>query len=117
MDQVGTVIDYALREVNGEDYIDEWQKIKVPFAQATPRYRNITIRNVKASQSGKAISFLGWPLAHAENIILENISIQAKTGARFQYVDNLILKNVQVKSPGQPFEFKEVPHKIQQEGN
>ncbi|GEO07334.1 polygalacturonase [Adhaeribacter aerolatus] len=112
MEKVGTVIDYALREVNGDDYIDEWQKIKVPFVAATPRYRNITIRQVKASQSGKAISFLGWPLAHAENIIMENISIEAKNGARFQYVDNLVLKNVEVKTAGQSFEFLEVQNKI-----
>jgi polygalacturonase len=112
----GTVIDYALRQVDGTDYIDEWQKIKVPFALATPRYRNITIRNVTATNSGKAILFLGWPLAHAENILLENISIEAKTGARFQYVDNLLLKNVAIKTPGQAFEFKEVANKIQLDG-
>ncbi|KAA5546789.1 glycoside hydrolase family 28 protein [Adhaeribacter rhizoryzae] len=112
IEKVGTVIDYALRAVDGSDYIDEWQKLKVPFALATPRYRNITIRNVKASQSGKAISFLGWPLAHAENIMLENIAIEAKTGARFQYIDNLVLKNVEVKSANQPFEFLEVQNKI-----
>jgi hypothetical protein len=110
---VGTVIDYALRQVNGADYIDEWQKIKVPFALATPRYRNITIRNVKATQADKAISFLGWPLAHAENILLEDISIEAKTGARFQYVDNLILKNVNINTPGEAFDFKEVTNKMQ----
>ena len=113
IDKVGTVIDYALRQVDGTDYIDEWQKIKVPFALATPRYRNITIRNVTATNSGKAISFLGWPLAHAENILLENISIEAKTGARFQYVDNLMLKNVTIKTPGQAYEFKEVTNKVQ----
>jgi polygalacturonase len=113
IENVGTVIDYALREVTGADYIDEWQKIKVPFALATPRYRNITIRNVKATKSDKAISFLGWPLAHAENIMMENISIEAKTGARFQYVDNLYLKQVEINTPGQAFSFKEVTNKIQ----
>lgn len=113
IEDVETVIDYSLREVNGTDYVDEWQKVVVPFAKATPKYRNITIRNVKATQSGKAISFLAWPLAHAENIILENISLEAKTGARFQYVDNLFMKNVIVKSSGKPFEFKGIQNKVQ----
>jgi polygalacturonase len=113
IDKVGTVIDYALREVDGNDYVDEWQKIKVAFSQATPKYRNITIRNVQATQSEKAISFLGWPLAHAENILLENISIEAKTGARFQYVDNLFLRQVRIKTSGPAFDFKEVQNKMQ----
>ena len=104
----GTVIDYALRKVTGEDYIDEWQKIEVPFEKATPRYRNITIRNVEATGNKKAISFLGWPLAHAENIILENVSIEAEKGAKFQYIDNLLLKNVKIETEGEPMEYLEV---------
>ena len=104
----GTVIDYAYREVNGEDYIDEWQKIKVAFAQATPRYRNITIRNVHAINAEEAISFTAWPLAHAENIIFENISIEAGSGATFQYVDNLVLDSVEIKTTDVPMEFKAV---------
>ena len=108
----GTVIDYAYREVNGEDYIDEWQKIKVPFAQATPKYRNITIRNIKATNAEKAISFKAWPLAHAENIILENIFIEARSGATFQYVDNLVLDRAEIKAGDVPIEFKAVNNLI-----
>jgi polygalacturonase len=108
----GTAIDYALRKVNGDDYIDEWQKIAVPFAKATPRYRNITIRNVKAAGMKKAIAFLGWPLAHAENIWLENISLDAQQAGEFQYVDNLVLKNVEVKAPGKALQFTEVTNLV-----
>ncbi|ALJ01755.1 hypothetical protein DC20_21495 (plasmid) [Rufibacter tibetensis] len=111
---VGTVIDYSFRKVDGKDYLDEWQNILVPFYKATPKYRNITIRNVNATNSGKAISFLGWPLAHAENVILEDISIQAKEGARFQYVDNLLLKNVRIQTEDKPMDFVEVYNKRQQ---
>jgi len=102
-----TAIDYALRKVNGDNYTDEWQKIMVPFATATPKYRNITIRNVKATNMKKAISFLGWPLAHAENVILQDVSIQAKEAGSFQYVDNLILKNVNINAE-KALEFVEV---------
>ncbi|SKB68735.1 glycoside hydrolase family 28 protein [Dyadobacter psychrophilus] len=98
-------IDYALRKVTGEDYIDEWQKIKVPFENATPKYRNITIRNVTAANMKKAITFLGWPLAHAENIVLQDVSIQAQEAGSFEYVDNLLLKNVNVESKGKALEF------------
>lgn len=109
----GTVIDYALRKVTGEDYIDEWQKIRVPFEKATPRYRNIVIRNVKAVNAEEAVSFMGWPLAHAGNITLENVSISAEKGAKFQYIDNLLLKNVEIEAPGRPFEFHEVSYKME----
>lgn len=107
-----TVIDYALRKVNGDDYIDEWQEIEVPFEKATPRYRNITIRDVKATGAKKAISFLGWPLAHAENIILENIHIEAASAGKLQYIDNLLIKNVQIDAPDQP-ELLEVSNRTQ----
>ena len=107
--KAGTVIDYSLREVTGEDYVDEWQHIRVPFAKATPRYRNLTIRNVTATASEKSIRFLGWPLAHAENILLENITIEAGAGAQFQYIDNLLLHGVTVTpAAGQPLNFTEV---------
>ena len=101
-------IDYSLRKVSGEEYVDEWQKLKVPFIKATPRYRNITIRNVQAISIKKAISFLGWPLAHAENVVLQDVNIQADQAGSFQYVDNLILKNVNIQTLGKPLEFVEV---------
>jgi polygalacturonase len=108
----GTVIDYAYREVSGEDYVDEWQKIKVSFARATPKYRNITIRNIKATDAAAAISFTAWPRAHAENIIFENISIEAKSGASFEYVDNLVLDRVEIKAENGPMDFKAVSNLI-----
>lgn len=101
-------IDYSFRKVSTEDYIDEWQKLKVPFAKATPRYRNITIRNVQATNIKKAISFLGWPMAHAENVIFQDVNIQAAQAGSFQYVDNLVLKNVNIQTQGKALEFVEV---------
>lgn len=101
-------IEYSLRKVNGENYVDEWQKIPVPFEKATPRYRNITIRDVKATHIKKAVSFLGWPLAHAENVILQDVSIQADEAGVFQHIDNLVLKNVTLDSPGKPVQFLDV---------
>lgn len=113
IENAGTVIDYAFRKVTGEDYVDEWQKIKVPFERATPRYRNITLRNIRAVGAEKSISFLAWPRAHAENIILENISIEAKSGAQFQYVDNLLLDKVTVNGSEDAMDFHEVVNKVQ----
>jgi polygalacturonase len=103
-----TVIDYALRGVDGKSYIDEWFKVEVPFEKATPRYRNITLRNIKAVKSARSISLLGWPLAHIENVILEDITIESDLGAQFQYIDNLLLKNVAIKTVGEPMRFKAV---------
>jgi polygalacturonase len=108
----GTAIDYALRKVNGDDYIDEWQKIVVPFAEATPRYRNITIRNVNATRMKKGITFLGWPLAHAENVLLQNVFVQADEAGALQYIDNLILKNVRVEAGGKELQFTGITNMV-----
>src|SRR5699024_9371867 len=109
---VDVVIDYAFREANGEPFIDPWNGTKVPFDKATPTYRNITIRDVKAVNAEEAISFLGWPLANVENVILEDVSIEAENGAVFQYIDNLLLKNVKIKTTGESIKFIETPNKI-----
>ncbi|HLR31975.1 MAG TPA: hypothetical protein VK074_05760, partial [Fodinibius sp.] len=85
------------------------------FEEATPRYRNITIRDVEAVGAEESISFLGWPLAHAQNVILQDVSIEAETGAVFQYIDNLLLKDVEIQTPGKSMKFKEVPNKIIQQ--
>lgn len=106
--KAGTVIDYAFREVTGEDYIDEWQKLKVPFEKATPIYRNITIRNVRATNAQKSISFMAWPRAHATNIILDNILIEANTAPQFQNVDNLFMKDVTVNDVNGSGALKEI---------
>src|SRR5699024_1949017 len=111
----GTVIHYSLREVTGEDYVDPWTDEMIPFEEGTPRYRNITIRDVEAVGAEESISFLGWPLAHAQNVILQDVSIEAETGAVFQYIDNLLLKDVEIQTPGKSMKFKEVPNKIIQQ--
>ncbi len=94
----GTAIDYSLRQVSGEDYLDEWQKINVPFALATPRYRNITLRNIDATQCKKAMSVLGWPLAHAENIIIDSVSIQSEVAGKIQFIDNLQIRGLNIQA-------------------
>lgn len=101
-------IEYSLRKVTGDDYVDEWQKIKVPFEKATPKYRNITIRDITATKMKKAISFLGWPLAHAENVILKDVLIEAEQAGVFQHVDNLVLKNVRIDAPGTPLQLLDI---------
>lgn len=103
-----TVIDHALRGVDGKSYIDKWFKVEVPFEKATPRYRNITLRNIKDVRSARSISLLGWPLAHIENVILEDIMIGSDIGAQFQYIDNLLLKSIAIKTAGEPVRFKAV---------
>jgi len=107
-----TAIEYSLRKVNGQDYMDEWQQIQIPFEKATPRYRNITIQNVRASNMKKALSFQGWPLAHVENVIFQDIQIQAEDAGVIRFVDNLVLKNVKIDTSGKPLEILDTPNII-----
>ena len=101
-------VDYSLRKVDGKDYVDEWQMIQVPFEKATPKYRNITIRDIKATNMKKAVSFLGWPKAHAENVLFQDVYLQAEQAGIFQYIDNLVLKNVTIESPGNSVQFLDI---------
>ena len=60
-----------------------------------PAWRNITIRNLKAIGSLKSAgTIIGLPESLAENITLENVSIDAPAGLRISYARHVQFKNV-----------------------
>jgi len=76
-----------------------------PVTDTTPKYKNITIRNLTATSSKYAGVIVGLPESQIENVLLENVSIDAATtGLEFRHAKGVQLKNVKVTATqGEPF--------------
>ncbi|HSU19039.1 MAG TPA: glycosyl hydrolase family 28 protein, partial [Acidobacteriaceae bacterium] len=75
-----------------------------PVTRLTPQFHGITIENVKATGSNSAGVIVGLPEAPIHDVVLRNVSIQAKTGMRIAYAQ-VTMENVTVKpDSGQPIE-------------
>ena len=72
-------------------------KIEVhPVTEATPRFRDMQIKNVVCKGAETAIFIRGLPEMNIKNIHLENISIESKEGIVSQDADNITMKNVNI---------------------
>lgn len=76
-----------------------------PVTATTPKYRNLTLRNITATSSKSAGVIVGLPESQIENVLLENVSITAEqTGLEFRHAKGVQLKNVKVSArKGPPF--------------
>jgi polygalacturonase len=70
----------------------------------TPHWRNIAVRNLTATGCTKdAGLILGLPEMPAENITLENVTIEAPAGLRLGYAKDVALRHVQITAAkGEP---------------
>jgi polygalacturonase len=72
-------------------------KVQVlPVTEETPQFRNIYINNVVATGAEKAIFVRGLPEMNVNNIVMENMTIQAKHGLDMTEGSNIVLKNVKL---------------------
>lgn len=69
-----------------------------PVTEATPIFRNISIKNVVCDGAAKAIFIRGLPEMNIRDISLENISITAQKGIECTEAQNIIFKNVTVQA-------------------
>lgn len=67
-----------------------------PVTDATPIFKNFVIENVVCDGAEKAIFVRGLPEMNISDILLENITIQAKKGIEITEAKNISLKNVYV---------------------
>jgi len=68
-----------------------------PVTQTTPRWRNITVRNLTATGCRKSAGLIaGLPEMPAQAITLENISIEANKGLRIINTRGIALRNVTI---------------------
>lgn len=66
----------------------------VPVTEATPQFKNFYINNIVCSGAGKAIFIRGLPEMSVKNIVMENMTIQAKEGLDMTEGADITLKNV-----------------------
>src|SRR5262249_20406459 len=71
---------------------------KQPVTEKTPRYSNITVRNLSGTSTQGAGVVVGLPESRIENVTLENVSIEAaKTGLEIRNARAVTLKNVKIE--------------------
>ena len=71
---------------------------KVAVTEETPVFKNIYMKNIIATNSGKAAFFMGLPEKSLENVTLENAMLEADEGITVIDTRGLQLKNVKVIS-------------------
>jgi len=62
--------------------------------KAWPLFRDITIENIQCDGAAGAVRMIGSPEKPIENVSLANVSITARDGMTFQWVNGLKLSNV-----------------------
>jgi polygalacturonase len=66
-----------------------------PVTETTPKYRNIVLRNIKGTSSKAAGVIVGLPESHLENVLLENVQIDAEgAGLEVRNARGVEFKNV-----------------------
>jgi polygalacturonase len=80
-----------------------------PVTDTTPKYRNIVLRNIKGTSSKAAGVIVGLPESGIENVLLENIQIDAAgAGLEVRNAKGVEFKNVKVTAQtGQPIIVKD----------
>lgn len=66
--------------------------------ESTPVFKNFHIRNVFCSGAETGIFVRGLPEMHVENIVLENMVLQAKKGMDIQEASGIVFKNITMLS-------------------
>lgn len=80
-----------------------------PVTATTPKYKNITIRNLTATSSKSAGVIVGLPESYIENVVLENVTIVAERGGlEIRNARGVTFKNVKITAKkGEPFIIKD----------
>jgi polygalacturonase len=90
----------------GTTWVPEEFRTPVPPEQGTPTFRNIEIRNLKATNCSAAGRLVGLPESPLREVKLENVEIEANTGFVIRNARSLDFQNVKVngKSVSPPHE-------------
>ncbi|MBN2165487.1 MAG: glycoside hydrolase family 28 protein [Marinilabiliaceae bacterium] len=76
---------------NNEEIIEE------EITEATPQFKNITIKNIHCNGADIAIFVNGLPEMPIENMVFENINIKSDKGAYISYAKGIKMKNVKIE--------------------
>jgi polygalacturonase len=69
-----------------------------PVNETTPQFRNFNIKNIVCNGASKAIFVRGLPEMHINNIVLENMVLQADKGFDIQEASGINFKNIKIIS-------------------
>lgn len=70
----------------------------VPVTEETPSFRNIFFKGINAINSDEAAYFVGLPEMNLKNIVIEDSNFETKKGITIIDSDEIILKNVTLKT-------------------
>jgi polygalacturonase len=77
-------------------WLPEQFRAPVPPDKATPVFRNIRIRNLKATNSAAAGRLIGLPQSPLRDLTLENVEIEANNGFTIRNTSGLHFENVKI---------------------
>lgn len=69
-----------------------------PVDETTPVFKNFYISNVYVNGAAKGIFVRGLPEMPVQNIVLENMVLQANKGIEMQEANNIVCRNITVKA-------------------
>lgn len=82
---------------------DEQAKALIPeVTEETPRFRDIIIKNIRCKGALQAVYLQGLPEMNLENVLLENLIMEADNGLLCMDANGVILKNVVLHTGNQP---------------
>ena len=74
----------------------------LPVTEETPQFKNIFIRDVNCKGASQGIFLQGLPEMNLENIVLENIQMEADFGMICTDAKNVTIKNLKLKTKKTP---------------
>ena len=97
--------DIEIKNVKWPIFISEYypkepktilEEVMQPFAQYTPVYKNISLKNVNITNAEIAIKLWGLPESPIENVKMINVNIDAKKGVELYNVKNIDFENCKI---------------------
>lgn len=92
---VASVFNFNMNAL-AKTWLPEPFRTPVPAEQGTPVFRNITVRNLKATNCKSAGKLAGLPQSPLRDLYLENVSIEADDGFFIQNTTGLRFTNVKL---------------------
>ncbi len=83
-------------------WLPEEFRTSVPAEKGTPVFRNITVRNLTATNCVSAGRLVGLAQSPLRDLRLENVQIQANSGFTIRHADGLRFKNVKLNGKPVP---------------
>ena len=75
-------------------WIPEAFRTPAPPEKATPSFRNLRVRHLRAVNAGAAGSLVGLAASPLQDVVLEQVELEAKRGFTFRHIQGIVFKHV-----------------------